>query len=390
MQERPAPRVLIAGVSARAAAESAARAGFAVTAIDAFGDLDQHPAVRSVSLPRDARERFSAEAAARAASSIACDAVSYLSNFENHPEAVDALAAGRQLWGNTPAVLRRVRDPLLVTLALRRRGIAAPEVLRPDVPGGSSDRRRWLVKPLASGGGHRVRLWRRGAPVPPDSYLQEEVDGTPGAVVFVASGRRAVPLGISRQLIGERVFGAGGYRYCGSILGAAGDAQFTRDEALVDAANGIACAVTEEFGIVGVNGIDFVARDGIPLPVEVNPRWSSSIELVERAYGISAFGTHAAACDTGVLPDFDLVRARRAGGAIGKAVIFAMRDFTTGDACSWLADQAAAGIRDVPHPGERISAGRPICTVYAAGADSAACYTALVQRAEQVYAALGA
>ena len=48
LPERPAnrrvkPHVLVAGVSTRAAAESAARAGFRVTAIDAFGDLDQHP-----------------------------------------------------------------------------------------------------------------------------------------------------------------------------------------------------------------------------------------------------------------------------------------------------------------------------------------------------------
>src|SRR5438034_876474 len=49
-------RVLIAGVSTRAAAESAAQAGFVVTAIDAFGDLDQHASVRSVPLPFELRE----------------------------------------------------------------------------------------------------------------------------------------------------------------------------------------------------------------------------------------------------------------------------------------------------------------------------------------------
>src|SRR5712691_4717871 len=117
-------RVVIAGGSTRAAAESAAQAGLVVTAIDAFGDLDQHASVRSVPLPR----RFTAHAAARAARNIECDAVAYLSSFENHPSAVIALAAGRALWGNAPAVLRRVRDPLLVADALRRRGIAVPDV----------------------------------------------------------------------------------------------------------------------------------------------------------------------------------------------------------------------------------------------------------------------
>src|SRR5216110_553778 len=51
-----------------------------------------------------------------------------------------------------------------------------------------------------------------------------------------ARAGRAVPVGVSRQLVGEHAFGAAGYRYCGNILAAAGDAQFARDEALVDAA----------------------------------------------------------------------------------------------------------------------------------------------------------
>src|SRR5258708_5332396 len=74
-------RVLLAGVSTRAAAESAARAGLAVTALDAFGDLDQHASVTACALS----QRFTAHAAARAARNIQCDTVAYLSNFENHP-----------------------------------------------------------------------------------------------------------------------------------------------------------------------------------------------------------------------------------------------------------------------------------------------------------------
>ena len=110
--------MLVAGVSTRAVAESAARAGFAVTAIDAFGDLDHHPAVRVLSVPRDFGEPMSATAAARAARSIECDAVAYVSSLDNHPRAVAALADGRALWGNPPSVLRRVRDPQLMTQAL--------------------------------------------------------------------------------------------------------------------------------------------------------------------------------------------------------------------------------------------------------------------------------
>jgi predicted ATP-grasp superfamily ATP-dependent carboligase len=244
---------------------------------------------------------------------------------------------------------------------------------------------RWLVKPLASGGGHRVRFWRRGTRVPAGCYLQEFVAGTPGSVVFVAADGRAVPIGVSRQLVGEAAFGATGYRYCGNILASAGDAQFDRDDALLDAACALARALSEEFGLIGVNGIDFIARGGVPWVIEVNPRWSASMELVERAYGFSVFGAHAAACVSGALPDFDLHSARRAGRAHGKAVVFARRDVALGDTRPWLEDPT---VRDVPRPGERVRAGRPVCTVLADGDDAAACHAALVRRADRIYAEL--
>jgi uncharacterized protein len=116
-------RVLIAGFSTRAAAGSAAAAGFAVTALDAFADLDVDPSVRAVSLPRDLGVPFSAEAAARAAGGFVTDAAVYLANFENAPGAVRALAANRALWGNPPDVLERVRNPALVAAALRDHGL---------------------------------------------------------------------------------------------------------------------------------------------------------------------------------------------------------------------------------------------------------------------------
>jgi uncharacterized protein len=406
-------RLLIAGVSSRAAAESAARAGFRVTAIDAFGDLDQHPSVDALSIPRDFGSRFTATAAARAARDVECDAVMYLSSFENHPRAVSALAAGRALLGNPPPVLCRARDPRLVTEALRTRGLRAPSVRFDPAMRGT-----WLRKPLSSGGGRGVRLSRHGESLPRGCYLQAFVEGAPGSIVFIAAGGRVVPIGMSRQIVGERAFGATGFKYCGSILTPADDPQFDSDRALVRAACGLARAAAEEFGLVGVNGIDFIARDGVPFAVEINPRWSASVELVERAYGLPVFAAHAAACQDGSLPDFDLSALRRSGPAMGKAIVFARSDVTVGDTRPWIGGQWSVvggqwsltspatghrppiaghrppatdhGIRDVPRPGERIPAGRPVCTIFASGRNGGACHAELVCRAAWVYAQLAA
>jgi len=334
-------------------AASAARAGFAVTAIDAFGDLDQHANVKALSVPRDFGAAFTAQSAAEASRTIDCDAVAYLSPFENHPSAVAELSRGRMLWGNGPSVLRRARDP---------------SALGTNMPSGD----RWLVKPFASGGGHGIRWWTQGEPVPRGSYVQPYIDGIPGSIVFVAANGRAVPFGLTRQLIGDPAFGASEFRYCGSILST---------DAWARAAFEQACKAASEHNLVGVNCVDFMARGSDVFPIEVNPRWSASMELAEDAYGLSVFGIHAAACTTGELPSFDL-RLTTQTPAFGKAIVFARHDVVCGDTQPWLSDRT---VRDVPHPGEHIPAGKPVCTVFANGTDVDACYSALVNRARQVY-----
>ncbi len=372
-------RVLIAGVSVRAFAESAARAGFAVTAIDAFGDLDlRQAAERVVTI----RRRFSAGRAVRAATGAGCDATAYASGFENHPRAVTLLSALGPLWGNRPRVLARVRDPLRLARALRRRGLPAPEVrvTRASRTAGI----RWLLKPRASGGGHGIAPWRTTQHgrrrLPRSMYLQQRIPGLAGSVVFVANGKRAVPLGLSHALRGKRDFGAGGFRYSGSILARAGELPLT-------GATALAAAITEDFGLVGVNGIDFVARGARVYAIEVNPRYTASMELVERAYGISIFDLHARAC-AGELPSFDLAAALESPRPVyGKAVVYARRATTIPDSRTWLANP---DVRDIPPPGEVIARGRPVCTVFAQGGSQASCLHELTRRAAGLYGMIAA
>jgi len=366
-------------------AESAAVAGYAVCSLDAFGDLDQHPAVRAVSLPRDVGVPFTVDAVVRAAGRIETDVVAYLSPFENHPGAVERLARGRTLWGNGASVLRRVRRPGVVS---RPAGVSSPD--------------RWLVKPRASGGGHGIEWWSPGNPVPAGSHVEPFIDGEPGSIVFVAAGRAIVPLGLTRQLVGDAAFGATGFRYCGSILhvipsvardrlGVIPSAARDRDppdrglSQLFDSALHVARGVVTEFDLVGVNCIDFIARDGIAMPIEINPRWSASMELVERVHGVSVFGVHAAACAASELPTFDLTRGDTDTPVTGKAIVFARHDVICGDTAAWLGDTS---VRDVPHPGEHIPAGRPVCTVFASSRDADSCHTALIARANRLYETL--
>lgn len=368
--------VLIAGLTTRALAISAVRAGYRVTAIDAFGDLDLRAVAEVITPGREAGRRYWPVAAAAAGRAVCASLAAYGSNFENYPDAVASLAEGRLLLGNPPDVILRVRNPIELMRVIRRRGFAAPETrATPGVRGLGS----WLLKPRRSGGGHGTTVWKRGLPVPRTKYLQARIDGTPGSIVFAADGRCAVPLALTRQLVGDARFGAQGFRYCGSLLGPTCDL-FPGQPEVLDIAAALANAVTVEFRLVGLNGIDFIARDGIPYPIEVNPRFSASMELVERAHGLSLFELHAGAC-RGALPPAPSVRS----GVEGKAIVFARKEVTLGDTRSWVADPSLA---DIPHPGECIRPGHPICTVFAQGSDVSSCQRLLIRRAASVYRAV--
>jgi predicted ATP-grasp superfamily ATP-dependent carboligase len=79
------------------------------------------------------------------------------------------------------------------------------------------------------------------------------------------------------------------------------------------------------------------------------------------------------------------MRAHTDTAVSGKAIVFARHDVTCGDTVAWLGDNT---VRDIPHPGEHIPAGRPVCTIFATGADADVCYAGLIARANRVYETL--
>ena len=310
--------MLIAGVTTRAFAVSAARAGYRVTAIDAFGDVDLREAAEViVARPASPGASYSPVPAAAEGDLVPAALAAYTSNFENYPPAVRRLARGRRLLGNPAETLVRVRNPFALTRVLRRYGLTGPET-RSRIPARTSARGPWLLKPRRSGGGHGIALWTRDRAVPRSMYLQQQIPGIPGSISFAADGLSVVVLGFSRQLVGDIRFGASGYRYCGSVLGNHEARLFPHQRELLQRAGEVAAAVTREFHLVGLNGIDFVAHRGIPYPIEVNPRFSASMELIERAHGISMFQIHADACH-GLLP----APPEQQSVLYGKAIVFA-------------------------------------------------------------------
>ncbi len=354
-------KILLVGLTTRAIAESARRAGCEIVTIDLFGDLDQKRLCENVSL-RERGLRYSAVAFLAVAGELRYDAVAYCGGLENEPDLLAALAAGRTLLGNGPETLRRVRSPDVLFPFLSSRGFAVPRTVGVGAPlprGG-----RWLVKPIRGGGGRGIGFWD-GQPLPAGVILEEYLEGVPASAVFVADGRQSVLLGSTEQLPGPT-----GFAYGGNLL------PLDVPRAALDEVRAIAEAVTAEFELRGLNGFDFVLRHGRPVVVEVNPRYCASMELVDRAAGVSVFGMHLAAL-RGALP----TEVKAGGGSWGKAIVYARSTVSVGDTLAWL----ARGVRDVPHRGEVIVKGHPICTVLAQGPTRGVCRALLEAEAEAIW-----
>lgn len=370
------------GASVRAFAASAVRAGWGAHAADLFCDTDLATAA-------DSCRRVGNYPAGLFAAAIdfPVGPWCYTGAIENHPDLIERIAATRPLAGNAAAVVRRVRDPAMLATALADAGLRYPTTFltAENVPMDGS----FIMKPRSSAGGHGIVRWTRGSAVGRDwrtaaQLWQRWVDGLPMAAAYCLGKETATLLGASRQLLGAAWCHAAPYVYCGSVgMPLASLHDRVRDELLR-----LGRLLAESFDLVGAVGVDFVlgADDSITV-IEVNPRPTASMELVERETGASIAGAHLDACG---FPSPMAPAALNSGGHWSKAILFASHDLTIDAplldslhrlARPWTHDDGWPALADIPHPGQTIVRGRPILTLFARGETSEDSLARLVARA---------
>jgi uncharacterized protein len=391
----------IVGASTRSAAASAVRAGFQPLAADLFGDADLQRIATTT------RIRPYPEGFLDWLRSVEPPAWMYTGALENYPELVDQMAWIAPLLGNPGDVLARVRSPWELSDALHRAGLLFPET-RASAAGLPQDG-SWLAKTYHGASGSGVRLlsaqqgvWSREEIQAEKLCFQKRVDGTPCAAVYVAADGEAQLLGVTRQLIGEPWVRAHGFQYAGSI-GPWPVSEATRTT-LVRLGN----VLSKRFELVGLVGVDFMLDGEQVWTVEINPRYTASVEIVERFTSVAAIAAHVAACgglcgeleQAGPSPApiggeaFDgLSRAdapaRYESNCHGKATLFATRDVVISET---FADYSIAEsvrfpwpmLGDVSGAGTPIENGRPVLTIFASGTSVAEVEQRLRERVVEV------
>jgi predicted ATP-grasp superfamily ATP-dependent carboligase len=323
--------------------------------------------VRVLSLARDLGLPRTTASLGRAALALEWSHVACAGGLENRPALLRLFAGRGGLLGGPPRAVAAVRDPATLFPFLAAAGIAhAPIAFETPPPGGGV---RWLLKRRRSAGGGGVRAASHGERRRPGEHFQQWIDGRAGSAAFVAARDGAAILGVTEALGADDVAGAPAFRYAGSLLGPPGallgaDAMGDLDRA--------ASLLTRRFGLLGLNGFDFIVDRGVPRIIEVNPRWTASMELYESRSGRNLFDLHLTAIDGGTAPD-DRPGAVGPPRFLAKAILYAIEPVTAPDA----ALLEAIGARDRPRAGERFLPGQPICTLLADGADREACLRSL-------------
>lgn len=289
-------RVVLVGGSVRAAAQDAKRGGFEVVGVDRFGDRDLRQACQ------EWNAYDSGGAWLRVAMTKPPSWIVPVGGFQwptALTEAADDSLTARLEWVAYPGLreLQRLNSPTWLAQMARDIGIRFPETRAWEqgkwvMLAGTRGSDRWLWKPKEHAGGIDISFASDDQAPREGFYLQNWLRGKSLGANFIAF---RTPSGVKAKLLG--VFGGLTYRrhpvhrfaYGGSY------GPLVLPLHTVESLRALGQAIAEALPMVGLFNIDAIEeRDGGLALLEVNPRYSASMELLATNAGEpETFSSHA-------------------------------------------------------------------------------------------------
>ena len=241
----------------------------------------------------------------------------------------------------------------------------------------------WLLKPFRSAGGMGIanvinvsQLSDRFFTDRPNVYLQQRLPGNTIGITFLGSKFGSTLIGAAAAWPDNSKPPSQSYIYRGSY----GPIPLTTVQ--IDKLQRFANLVGRESGLLGLWQADFLEHNDELSLLEINPRWSASMDILDVCLDLRLVETqYACICATMSQAGFDelatkaCVRAKQSNDAIlGKLIVYARAPFTVSQTQSdawwlnrWEGDLSSVrnGNRfaDIPCAGTDIDEGDPILTI---------------------------
>ncbi len=346
-------KILIVAPSTRAIAESARQAKYDFATVDYFGDTDQKKICKNYSL-RENRVDFSIENLFRFSLRFRgkYSHLVYGSGFENHPELLEEYQKYFSLLGNPPEVVKRVRDWKKVIKIMKKLDIAFPRTFIVESDEINDISGNYVIKPIKTGGGKGIYKMGEHPPLAGKFLVQEYIKGKNVSAMVLGCEGEYFFIGGTEQLLDK-------FLYLGNI------SPFEHEE-LQEASIKIA----EAFKLVGINGIDFILADKL-YAIEINPRLTGALEVIERAYHLNIFDLHVKAC----LGEKIFLKRKISKNFFARKIVYAKHTIK-------VKGKFPSFIKDVPEEGEIIKRGSPVCTILAQGITREDCMNDLKKKEE--------
>ena len=373
-------KILAIGYSVRHIVCSGSRAGYEMYAADAFGDVDTMRCAKRYSplnpLQLQADVKFLKDEINEV------DDIILGSGFERADFGFLTVENRRRILGNAPELMKEVSNKAWLSSRLDDFGIPHPLTYTGrEIVEGEEKAKHFhypvVAKPAYGGGGTANFFCRdekeliRWAKQLPDFLFQEYIKGKHASVSLISSKREAISVSVNEQLIGlDSLDAPGPFVYCGNV------SPFVTkfSERLCE----IAEELTNELGLVGSNGVDFVVTDEELFVIEVNPRFQGSLDTVELSTGLNLVDASMKAVKEGDL----LVERAKAKKYAAKAIVFAKQQ---GKVIENF-DIEEGGIVDIPEKGRIIKPGEPIGTGIGIGGSREGAFAEAMKNVERIKA----
>ena len=317
---------------------------------------------------------------------VRADGWFYCGALENSPKILERiLKKGKfigPLLGTSPDGLGALRNPEWLAKTLKGVGLETLSVVNqssPPEPNGS-----WVQKPLASAGGRMIRVWDEFAvqnPFLEAHYFQQIAAGIGASVIFRVDSGKVEWLGSARELEAPTESAPPtAFSYCGTF-GPIDDLPVPVEAKLRKM---IQAFVDHVPSLKGFVGLDFRFDGDEVWLVEVNPRYTASIEVLELSLGRSLLNSRETPGRSDSNP---LTLAEKSSSTshlspvanhqnlnqtriVAKQILYASESFVSPDLRQFVNARDPWKIplmAGVPVPGTFVERGWPICTVLASG-----------------------